>query len=114
MLINLAGDKGLLLYDLAPRSQKSSLIKIFKLNPKAVLGLTKAHFVIHSIKVLEKYDLAGLIVPFVGLSMAMNLLPEYLIWAVFIGSLAYLVSLLLRRLRAANPIPKEKGGENHA
>ena len=112
MLINLAGDKGLLLYDVAPRSLKSSLIKIFKANPKAVLGFTKAHFVIHSIKILEKYDLAGLIVPFVGLSMAMNLLPGYLIWAVLIGSLWYLVSLVVKRPRAANP--KEKGGEKRA
>jgi hypothetical protein len=112
MLINLAGDKGLLLYDLAPRSLKPKLVQIFKANPKAVLGLTKAHFVIHSIKVLEKYDLAGLMVPFTGLSLALNLLPEYLIWAVFIGSLWYLVSLVLKRPRAANP--KEKGGETHA
>ena len=112
MLINLAGDKGLLLYDVAPRSLKSKFVQIFKANPKAVLGLTKAHFVIHAIKVLEKYDLAGLIVPFVGLSMAMNLLPGYLIWAVFLGSSWYLISLVFKRPKAANP--KEKGGENHA
>jgi hypothetical protein len=112
MLINLAGDKGLLLYDVAPRSLKSKFIQVFKANPKAVLGLTKAHFVVHSIKVLEKYDMVGLMVPFVGLSLFMNLLPGYLVWTVLIGSLGYFVSLVVKRPRAVNP--KEKGGEKHA
>jgi hypothetical protein len=102
MLINLAGDRGLLLYDVAPRSLKSGFVQIFKANPKAILGLTKAHFVIHSIKVLKKYDLAGLMVPLAGLSLAMSLLPEYLIWAVFIGSMGYLALLIRGTIKSKN------------
>jgi hypothetical protein len=112
MLINLTGDKGLFLYDVAPRSLKSKFMQVFKANPKAVLGLTKAHFVIHSIKVLEKYDMAGLIVPFIGLSMAMNILPGYLVWAVFIGSSWYLVSSVSKKSKAANQIQTKKGGKS--
>ena len=105
MLINLTGDRGLILYDLAPRSLKSGFVQIFKSNPKAILGLTKAHFVIHSIKVLDKYNLTALIIPFTAFALGLNLLPEYLTWAVFIGSLGYLVFLASKRSKASNPNP---------
>jgi hypothetical protein len=84
------GDEGLYLYAHTPGSLKSEFIGVFRRNPNAVLGLTKAHFIIHSIKVLNKYNLTALIVPFAGLALGLNLLPEYLIWAIFIGSSGYL------------------------
>jgi hypothetical protein len=84
------GDDGLDLYAHTPESLKSKFVGVFRRNPKAVLGLTKAHFVIHSIKVLDKYNLSALIALFAGVALGLNLLPEYLLWAIFIGSSGYL------------------------
>jgi hypothetical protein len=84
------GDDGLFLYSHTPESLKSKFIGVFRRNPKAILGLTSTHFIVHSIKVLNKYNLTALIVPIAGLSLILSLLPEYLLWAIFIGSSGYL------------------------
>ena len=102
------------LYSSLSNRFREAFVNAFKRNPKAVLGLTRTHFIIHSVKVLDKYDLVALILPFIGLGLTLNLLPEYLIWAIFIGSSWYLVSMVSKKSKAANPIPTEKGGENYA
>jgi hypothetical protein len=94
------GDDGLFLYAHTPESLKSNFIGVFRRNPKAVLGLTKAHLIVHSIKVLDKYDLTALIVPFAGVALGLNLLPEYLLWAIFIGSSGYLCFSVISKTNA--------------
>jgi hypothetical protein len=84
------GDEGLDLYSIFPNRLKGSFINVFKRNPKAILGLTRTPFIIHSIKVLDKYNLSALIALFAGVALGLNLLPEYLLWAIFIGSSGYL------------------------
>ena len=32
-------------------------------NPRAVIGFTKSHLIIHAIKILEKYRLVGVLMP---------------------------------------------------
>ena len=59
-----------------------------------MLGITGTHFIIHGIKVLKKYYLVGLILPFVAASLFFNLFPGYLIWAIFISSTGYLGLLI--------------------
>jgi hypothetical protein len=83
------GDEGLDLYSIWPNQFKGSFIHVFKRNPKAILGLTRTPFIIHSIKVLNKYNLSALIALFAGIALGLNLLPEYLLWAIFIGSSGY-------------------------
>ena len=92
------------LYSSLSNRFREAFVNAFKRNPKAVLGLTQTHFIIHSVKVLDKYDLVALILPFIGLGLTLNLLPEYLVWAIFIGSSWYLVSLVSKRTKVANPI----------
>jgi hypothetical protein len=110
----LTGDNGLFLYSSLSNRFKEAFVHAFRKNPKAVLGLTQTHFIIHSVKVLDKYDLVALILPFIGLGLTLNLLPEYLVWAVFIGSSWYLVSLISKRSKAVKSNPQEKGGETYA
>ena len=43
----------------------------------AFVGLTKSHLIIHTLKVLKKYHLAALMIPFMGLSLILSLLPPY-------------------------------------
>jgi hypothetical protein len=82
-----------------PGKLKDKLIAAFKRNPKAILGITKIHFVIHGIKILKKYHLIALILPFVAASLILNLLPEYLLWAIFTGSTGYLGLLIARKFK---------------
>jgi hypothetical protein len=112
VFINLTGGNGLFLYSSLSSRFKDSFVHAFKRNPKTVLGLTKTHLIIHSVKVLDEYGLVPLILPIIGLGLTLTLLPEYLVWAVFLGSSWYLVSLFSKKSKAANP--KEKGGETHA
>jgi hypothetical protein len=104
----------LFLYSSLSNRFREAFVNAFKKNPKAVLGLTSTHFIIHSVKILDKYDLVALILPFIGLGLTLNLLPEYFVWAIFLGSSWYLVSLVSKTSKAANPIQQEKGGEKYA
>jgi hypothetical protein len=90
VFIHVLGDEGLDLYGIFPNRLKGSFIYAFKRNPKAILGLTKTHFIVHSIKVLDKYNLSALIALFAGVALGLNLLPQYLLWAIFLGSSGYL------------------------
>jgi hypothetical protein len=79
------------LYSSIPRKLKHRFIGIFKKHPKAVIGITKTHLIIHTIKVLDKYGLAALIMPFIGISFILSLIPAWALWVIFIGSSGYLV-----------------------
>ena len=91
VFINLTGDTGLSLYSSIPKRFKGKFIDVFKRNPRAVLGLTKTHAVIHSVKILNKYRLSSLLIPVSALSLILSQIPQYIIWVIFIVSLGYLV-----------------------
>ena len=95
--ILLAGEKGIDLYRATPKKLKSGFIEIFRKNPRAIVGLTKAHLIIHSIKVLHKYHLIAVIIPILVASLILNLFPWYVVWACFIGSMGYLFYLATKR-----------------
>ncbi|MFC1826284.1 hypothetical protein ACFLYZ_02695, partial [Thermodesulfobacteriota bacterium] len=99
VFISLAGDKGLSLYSSAPWKFKNWLIDGFKRNPTAVLGITKSHLVIHSIKIFDKYGLISLIIPVTSLSLLLSFIPPYLVWIIFIGSTGYLAFLIHRKFK---------------
>jgi len=63
------------------------------------LGITGIHFIIHGIKILKKYHIVALILPFVAASLILNLIPEYIIWAIFISSSGYLGLLIVRKFK---------------
>jgi hypothetical protein len=95
--IILAGEKGVDLYRMTPTRLKGGFIEVFKRNPKAVMGLTKAHLVIHSIKVLHKHGIIALILPFMAAALFLGLFPSYVAWGVFAASSGYLIHSVVRR-----------------
>jgi hypothetical protein len=95
--IILAGEKGVDLYKMTPGSLKGKFIEVFKRNPKAIMGLTKAHLLVHSIKVLHKHGIVALILPFMAAALFLGLFPAYVAWGVFAGSLGYLVSSIIKK-----------------
>jgi hypothetical protein len=66
------------------------------MNPIVILGLSKSHFIIHTLKILKKHKLIGIAVPVIGLYLVLSLLPLYLTAVVFIASAAYLVISLIQ------------------
>ena len=61
ILINKAGEAGLKTYEKFKTLRLEKLfVSAFRRNPKAVLGVTKYHTIIHSIKIFEKQ---GLLIP---------------------------------------------------
>jgi hypothetical protein len=66
------------------------LIGAFKSNPKAILGITKSHLIIHTIKVLDKYKLVAIAMPFVALALLLSMLPNNIVWCLLIGLFWYL------------------------
>jgi hypothetical protein len=100
--ISLTGGRGLTLFEATPKIWRHRFIEIFKRNPKTVLGVTKSHLVIHTLKILDKYGAAAIVLPFVVLAMAVSFLPTYLVWAILIGSLGYLVGLIILKMRNRN------------
>ena len=64
------------------------------------MGLTKSHFIIHTLKILKKYHLAGLMVPFMGLSLLLTLLPLWLLWIIFIGSVSYMAFIISKKIKS--------------
>ena len=99
VFINNAGDAGLTLYAALPKYIKRPFIDAFKHNPRAVIGITRANIIIHSIKIFEKYGLVSLLVPFVGLSVLLSMLHPYLLWAAFIGSIVWMASIVGKPLK---------------
>jgi hypothetical protein len=97
IFINLTSDHGLSLYSGIPKPFKGTFIEVFKKRPKIILGLTKTHLLIHTIKAGKKHHLVGLIIPIILLALLENLLPIYVLWALFIGSSGYSLFLMKRR-----------------
>lgn len=62
----------------------------FLKNPIVTLGLSKSHFVIHTLKILKKHHLLGLMIPVMGLFLILSALPPYVTAAVFVVSVMYL------------------------
>jgi hypothetical protein len=99
VFINTTGDAGLSLYDAIPNSLKQHFIDAFKSHPKTVVGITRSHLIIHSIKALKKYDLVSLLIPMAGLSVLLSLLHPYLLWGIFFGSIVWLASSINQILK---------------
>lgn len=97
IFINLTSDHGLSLYSGIPKSFKGTFMEVFKKRPKIILGLSKTHLLIHTIKAGKKHNLLSLIIPIILLALLENLLPIYVLWALFIGSSGYSLFLMKRR-----------------
>jgi hypothetical protein len=69
------------------------------MNPIVILGLTKSHTVIHTLKILKKYKLAGVMVPLLSLFLILSILPPYLIAIVFVSAAVYLVLFIYRKYK---------------
>ena len=74
-------------------------MEVFKKRPKVILGLTKTHFIIHTIKVFKKHHLTSLIIPLIALAVLENLMPIYLLWALFTGASGYGLYLMRRKIK---------------
>jgi hypothetical protein len=55
-----------------------------------VIGITRSHLIVHSIKALDKYGLVSLMIPVAGLSVLLSMLHPYLLWSVFFGAIVWL------------------------
>ena len=87
-----------------PKKFGQKFVAAFRRNPRAFIGITKTHLIIHTIKILEKYGLAAIVIPFIAVALVLLSLPNYLVWTIFIGSTGYLVFSAVRKFK-----PKKKG-----
>jgi uncharacterized protein involved in cysteine biosynthesis len=87
-----------------PKKFGQKFIAAFRRNPKAFIGITKTHLIIHTIKILEKYRSVAVVLPFTVFALILSFLPNYLVWTIFIGSTGYLVFSAVRKFK-----PKKKG-----
>ena len=78
----------------------------FKKFPTAILGFSKSHFVIHTLKILKKHHLVGLMIPVMGLFLILSAFPPYVTAAVFVVSVVYLMINLFQIFKLK--------GESHA
>jgi hypothetical protein len=89
--IHLAGEPGLILYESTPVRVRDYFFRAFHLNPKAFIGVTRSHLIVHSIKVLEKYGVAAAAVPFITLASILSSVPESMLWLMLIAVAWYLL-----------------------
>jgi hypothetical protein len=89
--IHLAGEPGLILYQSTPLRVREYFIRAFQHNPKAFIGVTKAHLIVHSIKILEKYGVAAAAVPFFTLATILSGIPASILWLMLIAVSWYLL-----------------------
>ena len=87
VMMSFTGRNGLIFYAATPRIFRSGFISIFKRNPRALLGLTKTHFLIHGLKVFDKHGLTSVLMALVFPTFLLSLLPGFVIWSVFLGSM---------------------------
>jgi hypothetical protein len=85
-----------IILSVVPGLYNAIYLKGFKMNPIVILGLTKSHTVIHTIKILKKYNLVGLMVPLLGLFLILSIFPPYLTAIVFASSVVYLMTSIFQ------------------
>jgi hypothetical protein len=71
-------------------------LKGFKLNPIVIFGLSKSHVVVHTLKILKKHNLVGLMVPLLGLFLLLSLFPPYVTSIIFVSTVLYLLVILFQ------------------
>jgi hypothetical protein len=76
------------------------------MNLMVLIGFTKSHFLIHTLKILKKYNVVGLIVPLTGLFLILSFLHPYVTAVIFVLSAGYLVLIVYRKFKL------EKGETN--
>lgn len=75
-----------------PNPLKTIYLKGFLIkNPIVVLGLSRSHLVLHTIKILKKHGLSGLAIPLFSLFLVLSLFPPYVNAAVFAVSVVCLM-----------------------
>jgi hypothetical protein len=84
---------------------KGRFIDAFKRNPKAIIGITKSHLIIHTVKILHKHGIVSIILPFTTLEIGLSALPQSIVWIIFIVSTGYLLMAITRK---SNKRRKEK------
>jgi len=87
---------------------KDRFIDAFKRNPKAIIGITKSHMIIHTVKILHKHGIVSIILPFTTLAIAMSALPQSIVWAILIISSGYLFITINRKSNKRIKARKEK------
>jgi len=102
VFISLTGGIGLSLYTSIPKKFRQRFFNAFRHHPRAFIGFTKSHLIIHAIKVLDKYRLTAVVMPFVALALILSFLPNNFVWAVFIGSTGYLLFKIMRLFKNRN------------
>jgi single-strand DNA-binding protein len=102
--IHLAGEPGLILYESTPLRVREHFIHAFRHNPRTFIGVTKAHLIIHSIKILEKYGVGAAAVPFVTLATILSAVPAYVLWLMLVAVVWYLLFCIREKQ------PQFKGG----
>jgi len=107
VFINITGDNGLALYSFLSIKWKDRLINAFKRYPKAIIGITKSHLVIHAIKTLHKHDIVSIILPITTLAIGLSALPQSIVWIIFIASSGYLFMAITRKSKRSIKRKKE-------
>jgi len=97
---------GLSFYSTLPKAMRSIYLKGFCKNPIALLGLTKIHALIHSAKILKKYNLVELLTPVLGISILLSALPLYVTATIFVLSAGYMAFIIINKFRSKSK--KEK------
>ena len=72
------------------------------------MGLTRSHLIIHTLKILKKYHLSGIVIPFMSLSLILSLFPPYVVVVIFILSTGYMVFIISRKINSKLKLKKEK------
>ena len=107
VFINLTGNTGLTLYASTSKRLRHRFIDAFKRKPKAVIGITKSHLMVHVIKILYKYRLVAVLIPFITLAIILSCLPNYMTWILFVSSAAYLLFKIMRLFKNKNQLKKK-------
>jgi hypothetical protein len=79
-----------------PKSVRHRLIDAFKRNPRAFVGITKSHLIVHTLKILDKHGVVALVLPVITLALILSFLPNPLAWCLTVGCAGYLVFKVIR------------------
>jgi hypothetical protein len=69
-----------------------------------IIGITKTHHIIHAIKILDKYGLVAVLMPFIAIALILSFLPDYLVWTIFISSVGCLLFKIMRLFKNQNQL----------
>jgi len=86
-----------------PVKFRYNFIDLFKKTPRPFVGIAGSSAIKRIIKILDRFGIVTVFLPFVLLAICLAMLPDYLLWLLLIAIFAHLAISVIRLFKKKSP-----------